>query len=74
MDFTDQSAQQLTLFESANPKHASLMKAIDKINASFGNQKVRLAVQDTGRVWKMKQEKLSPGYSTNLDESIIIKI
>ena len=74
MDFTSQSAQQLTLFESANPKHASLMKAIDKINASIGNQKVRLAVQDTGRVWKMKQEKLSPRYSTNLDETIIIKI
>ncbi|MDP4271685.1 MAG: Y-family DNA polymerase [Bacteroidota bacterium] len=74
MDFTSQNAQQLTLFESVNPKHASLMKAIDKINASFGNQKVRLAVQDTGRVWKMKQEKLSPRYSTNLDETLIIKI
>jgi Nucleotidyltransferase/DNA polymerase involved in DNA repair len=73
MDFTSQSAQQLTIFDSANPKHASLMKAIDKINGEYGNQKIRLAVQDPGRVWKMRQEKLSQRYTTNLDEIIIVK-
>ena len=74
MDFTGDQAQQLTLFEKANPKHAPLMKAVDRINASFGCQKIRLAVQDTGRVWKMHQERLSPRYSTNLDEIITIKV
>lgn len=74
MDFSPQSAQQLTLFDKANPKHASLMKAVDNINNSYGNQKVRLAIQDQGRVWKMRQEKLSPRYSTNLNEIITVKV
>ena len=50
------------------------MKVIDRINASYGQQKIRLGAQDTGRVWKMKQEKLSPRYSTNLNEIITIKV
>jgi DNA polymerase V len=49
------------------------MTAIDKINQSYGQQKIRLAVQDTGRVWKMKQEQLSPRYTTNLNEIITVK-
>lgn len=51
-----------------------LMKAIDKINAQFGQQKIRLASQDPKRVWKMKQEKLSPRYTTDLNEIITIKM
>lgn len=74
MDFSAENNQQLNLFESRNIKHIPLMKAIDKINASFGQQKVRLAVQDMGRVWKMNQEKLSPCYSTNLNDIITVKV
>ena len=48
------------------------MKSVDFINASFGQQKVKLASQDLKKVWKMKQEKLSPRYSTNLNEIITI--
>ena len=74
MDFSSEEHLQLTLFEAQNPKHRPLMKVIDKINASYGQQKIRLGAQDTGRVWKMKQEKLSPRYSTNLNEIITIKV
>jgi len=72
-DFTPEDNQQLNLFDNRNVKHIHLMKAVDKINQSFGQQKVRLAAQDTGRVWKMKQERLSPRYTTNLNEIIIVK-
>lgn len=72
MDFTSEVNQQMTLFESRNPKHIPLMKVVDRINAAYGQQKVRLATQDMGRVWKMKQEKLSPRYTTNLNEIITV--
>jgi DNA polymerase V len=48
------------------------MTAVDKINAMYGQQKIRLAAQDQKRVWKMKQEKLSPRYTTKLSDIIII--
>lgn len=72
-DFSPEDNQQLTLFESRNVKHIELMKAVDNINRSMGQQKVRLAAQEPGRVWKMKQERLSPRYTTNLNEIITAK-
>lgn len=68
LDFSPEENQQLNLFENRNVKHIAVMKAVDKINATYGQQKIRLAVQDPGRVWKMKQEKLSPRYTTNINE------
>jgi len=74
MDFSPKNIKQLKLFENCNPKHVPLMQAIDKINASFGQQKIKLASQDLKRVWKMKQERLSPRYTTKLDEIITIHL
>ena len=73
MDFTPEDNQQLKLFNNRNVKHIQLMVAMDKINTAIGQQKVRLAVQDPGRLWKMKQEKLSPRYTTNINEIINAK-
>jgi DNA polymerase V len=50
------------------------MNAIDKINESFGQQKIKLASQDIKRVWKMKQEKLSPRYTTKLEDIITVNV
>jgi DNA polymerase V len=72
MDFTPEDNQQLTIFENRDVKHIRLMKAVDALNRSFGMQKVRLAAQDPGRVWKMKQEKLSPRYTTNINELLVV--
>jgi DNA polymerase V len=52
--------QQTNLFIHPNPKHKVLMQVMDKINTSLGQKKLKLAVKDMGRTWKMKQEKLSP--------------
>ena len=73
MDFKPQAEIQLNLFDNSNPKHLPLMKVMDRINASFGQQKIKLASQDQKRVWKMKQEKLSPRYTTRLSDVIIIR-
>lgn len=69
-DFTNQ--KQTCLFENGDKKHEKLMKTVDVLNASFGQQKVRLAAQDLQRVWKMKQEHLSPCYTTKLKDIITV--
>lgn len=71
-DFTPENTQQLKLFESRNEKHIPLMQVVDKLNKSYGQQKIRLAGQDINRIWKMKQEKLSPRYTTKLSDIITI--
>lgn len=69
-DLTPQNEKQLSLFTSENPKHQPLMEKIDAINQSIGQNKVKFACQDLDRTWKMRQEKLSPRYTTQLDEVI----
>jgi DNA polymerase V len=72
MDFKPENEVQFNLFENSNPKHIKLMKAIDTINLCYGQQKIKLASQDQKRVWKMKQERLSPRYTTRLQDIIIV--
>jgi DNA polymerase V len=72
MDFTPESSSQVNLFENTNPRHKPLMAAVDKINRQLGVKKLKLASQDQGRTWKMRQEKLSPRYTTNINEIITI--
>lgn len=73
-DLTPEKHRQINMFENSNPKHKPLMQAIDRLNLTFGQQKVRLASQDCKRLWKMKQEKLSPRYTTKLSDIITIKV
>jgi DNA polymerase V len=70
MGLTPENTKQFTLFTDENPKHAAIMKTIDRLNHTIGQNKVKFACQDTGRMWKMKQERLSPRYTTNLNEVI----
>ncbi len=72
MEFTPEDQQQVKIFENSNEKHVPLMQAVDKLNGAFGQQKVRLASQDAGRIWKMKQERLSPDYTTKLSDILVI--
>mgnify|MGYP003671313017 CR=1 FL=1 len=72
MDLTPINQKQLTLFNSENVKHLPIMNIVDRLNKSYGNNKVKFASQSLGRQWKMKQERLSPRYSTNINEIISI--
>ncbi len=74
MEFSPEDQLQTTLFDNRDERHITLMKTVDAINKRFGQQKVRLAVQDQKRIWKMRQEHLSPRYTTNLDDVIIVKV
>ncbi len=74
MDFTPADIPQYDLFENSDERHKPLMQAVDKINSRYGQHKIRLAAQDQKRVWKMKQEKLSPRYTTKLSDIITINL
>jgi len=74
MEFTPEEGNQLNMFENSDPKHKPLMQVIDKVNRSLGEQKIKLAGQDLKRAWKMKQEHLSPRYTTRINEIITVRV
>ena len=73
MGLTPNTETQLSLFETSNPKHQPLMRAIDKMNQSYGNNKIKFGVQSLGRQWKMRQNRLSPKFSTLLKDVITVR-
>ena len=64
---------QLDLFSNENPKHKPLMFAIDHLNKKFKADKIKIANQDLERTWKMRQERLSPKYTTKINDIITVK-
>ncbi|GAA4966388.1 Y-family DNA polymerase [Algibacter aquimarinus] len=64
---------QLQMFDNENPKHKPLMRTIDNLNAKYTNYKIKLANQDLKRTWKMRQERLTPRYTTNINDIIFVK-
>jgi DNA polymerase V len=73
MGLTPNNETQLSLFNASNPKHQPLMSVIDKMNKSYGKNKIKFATQSLDRQWKMKQEKLSPSYTTRIKDIITVK-
>jgi len=66
---------QQSLFETTNPEtHTRVMKAMDAINMTYGRSMVKVAAQGSGQAWKLRQEKLSPCYTTQWDDIITIKV
>lgn len=64
---------QLGLFDSVDrDKRERLMQVVDKINGK-NQHHIKLAIQGSGRDWKLKQEQLSKRYTTDINEVIIIK-
>ncbi len=64
---------QLHLFDAENPKHKPLMGVMDKLNYKYGDYKLKLGNQDLERTWKMRQERLTPRYTTNIKDIIKVK-
>jgi len=72
---TPQEEVQMSLFDTIDrEKRRNLMYSVDKINILMGKDKVRLASQGFKRRWKLRQEKLSPCYTTQFADILTIKI
>jgi DNA polymerase V len=62
------------LFDHRNrDKYNKVMKTMDTLNTKYGRQKVKVAAQGFDRKWKLKNEKLSPCYTTNLRDILEVK-
>lgn len=74
-DIIPQKTLQCTLWDDRNrEKQEKITAAVDRINHRMGRGKIRYAVQGTGRKWKMRQEKLSPNYTTDWEELLVIEV
>jgi len=73
MGLKSENQHQFSLFEDENPKHKSLMKVIDTLNLKYNKPTIKIANQDLDKTWKMKQDHLSPRYTTSIYEIIEIK-
>ena len=70
-----QEQTQLSLFDSLDRgKRENINIAVDKVNSLMGKNKVHLAVQGSGRKWKIKQERLSPCYTTRFADILEVRI
>lgn len=72
-ELIDENKKQFDLFEEENPKHLQLMKVIDRLNAKIGEKKIKLASQNLSLTWNMKQNHLSPRYTTSFKDILEIK-
>jgi len=72
-ELIDEDKKQLQLFEEENPKHLAIMKAMDFLNAKIGDRKVKLGTQNLNLTWNMKQNHLSPRFTTRFNEILEIK-
>ena len=68
------AAIQTNIFDNVDrEKHARLMSVIDQLNDGFKKNNLRLAVQEGSRRWRLKQEKLSPCYTTRISDVLHFK-
>ena len=74
-DIIPENNLQTSLFDEVNrEKQKKIMQAMDKLNSSMGKNTVRIAQQGYSRKWKLRQEKLSPSYTTNINDILIVKV
>lgn len=74
MDIVSQKQVQLGLFDNRNhSKDRELMLAMDHSNRVYGKDSLRFGRQDFGRRWKLRAEKLSPCYTTRLEQVMQVK-
>jgi DNA polymerase V len=59
--------------ESSHAQFNEISKITDLLNSRFGRDTVKLAVQGSSKEWKLRQEMLSPRYTTRWDELLKVK-
>lgn len=70
LDLVPQTQVQLDLFEASahTGKAGQLMQVLDQLNARYGRETVRYAVQGYEKTWALRQKHLSEGYISRMDQ------
>ena len=72
-EFIPENEVQQSIWDNMNrEKQSELMGVIDKITATMGRDVVKFAIQGTKKRWKLRQEKLSPCYTTKWEDILTI--
>ena len=58
--------------EPETEKNKKLIEIIDKINEKAGIEKIKFAIQGTEKTWQMRQENLSPHYTTRWSDILVV--
>ena len=66
LHLSDAATAQASLL-AALPDNTRLMQAMDRINAIWGSGTLRSAAEGIDKRWRMKRERMSPGYTTRWD-------
>ncbi len=74
-DIMHQSKAPLDFFEHTylDDRRKTIMDCFDMINKKWGSNTLTYINTNADKKWKMKREKLSPGYTTNWNELPIVK-
>jgi DNA polymerase V len=70
----EQEIQQDLFSEAGDSRHKKLMESMDEINRYSYRPLIQIATQGTGRKWKLRQEQLSPKYTTRWNEIMEIRV
>lgn len=63
-----ENEKQFNMFEDEPVQHRKAMNVIDKLNFKYGTKKLKLGSQALDKTWKMRQDLLSPNYTTMWDD------
>ena len=73
-DIVPETEKQQSFVESADDeKQARVMRAVDGINRKYGRYTVRPLAVGFDHGWRMRQQRLSPRYTTRLDEVLRVR-
>ncbi len=74
-DIIPETAVQGALFDLVDrEKQRKVLQVMDALNTTYGREKVKIAQQGFNRQWKLKQEKLSPCYTTRLSDLLVVHV
>lgn len=69
MDICSQDAVQGNIWDKIDrEKHRKIMEVLDRTNDRYGRNTLKLAVLGDGEQWKIRQERLTPCYTTRLSD------
>lgn len=75
LDIVDSDGQQTDMFgfKPSNDSSIELMNVLDQINTKMGKNVLRVGTMGYNAPWSMKQEHLSPCYTTRWEDILLVK-
>ena len=68
----ENSIQSNMFYDLDRDKHSRLMNVLDSVNSGFIRNQVTLGIQGVKRTWSLRQEKLSPKYTTEFKDLMVV--